>query len=77
MIKHHKNDHNRFSAEKTFSWIDDQYIPKLDKKVKEFLAKYENMRIKLKMSLKVNKKKRKRFCSKCLNPGHTKRTCTQ
>ena len=43
MIKHHKNDHKRFAAEKTFSWIDDQYIPKVDKKFKEFLMKYENL----------------------------------
>ena len=29
------------------------------------------------MSLKANKKDKKRLCSKCLDPGHTKRTCTQ
>ena len=34
LVQHHRNDQNRFTAEKTFDWMDDQYIPKLDKKVK-------------------------------------------
>ncbi len=37
MIVHHKTHRQTYNTQKTFDWIDDQYIPKIDKKMKQLL----------------------------------------